>query len=698
MTDKLTVTSGSTPNAPARSADGEALRKPAQELERLQQIVKKHYGRVLEEKVLANIIARQRAKLAEKDRLTETKTAFETDQAKEKLATKKEGREIQTRKALGTEQAKGADGLTNEARMSVRSNPEAGPTLPPTKAPQVSAGQAELILFKMLDKVEVDGKKLDLEAYAKSLKEKPPTPVKALPLANKELATSRSALAAGASSVPNQDAPGTRAPGARPPVPQPRTPSVPGLRSPLGEAGSAPALASSAAGLHQTSGAHTWSPGFSQNAGGMLVSGIGVSRDGWFNAGGGLITGSSFDGMHFNWEAFFMNFIIKSTKDMMEWRKLLKELRRLEAKSNLAGLDLKIAMEKMHQEWERFHAISKFMESLQPAADAIQAVKQEQKLGELFGGDSEAVDKLKTERSAVEKQLADIEEKKKKASGTSSEALEKQKAELESKRKQLDKQIREAKKAEKQPSSGTLNELASGTPPDPAKREAFNKEIKDLMRHPNATERLRGKWYELRAEREAAQRRVDHLNAEHKKVATDKTKAPDVEGKLKAAEAELKHLEKKTVILGGALAMGTSASDRAKAHESYKAERGEKADPAVGKYLEDTANNKDPAGEQSDSKKAADTAAAAGNILANQRAPGTLHTVGKFVLKGLAAADESGKPRAMMIEAVNRAVEVGLSFAKRNKGETDQLMRQSISHAQGMINQLIQVQRMSRSR
>ncbi|HSI03320.1 MAG TPA: hypothetical protein VLC93_02525, partial [Myxococcota bacterium] len=84
-------------------------------------------------------------------------------------------------------------------------------------------------------------------------------------------------------------------------------------------------------------------------AGGRAMRATDITTDEPFvNNGGGFDTTTSWDGMHFNWEAFFVKFMFQFQKDEAEARRLMKELRNAMHKLAQEGIKAKIAIEKMN--------------------------------------------------------------------------------------------------------------------------------------------------------------------------------------------------------------------------------------------------------------------------------------------------------------------------------------------------------------
>ncbi len=97
------------------------------------------------------------------------------------------------------------------------------------------------------------------------------------------------------------------------------------------------------------------------------------------NNGGGFDTTTSWDGMHFNWEAFFTLFLFKYQEDENEARRMMKELREAMHKLAQEGIKAKIALEKMNQAFERAEKAFELGNALKGVMDsAAQAAQPQQ--------------------------------------------------------------------------------------------------------------------------------------------------------------------------------------------------------------------------------------------------------------------------------------------------------------------------------
>ncbi|MBI5508396.1 MAG: hypothetical protein HY903_06570 [Deltaproteobacteria bacterium] len=365
MADNLTVGSpGAGTATRAEASKDKRVDDGKGELERLRQLAKERGGGNLDDKTLTAIVERRKAKIALTNEIKEAKQSFETAQNKVSLANKADEAQTRAAKATGTQETKTADGLNEKDRTAVRSDPKAGPRLPPADAKSTTPEQAKALLGKLLETVTKDGQPFDLQAYAQTLKQRPATAAKqggspqGLPAKLGRESSGLSAGGVGGTRAPTSGAPGQRS-GSTATLPRQAAASGNQATKP----GSLPTETSAAkAGLGAPSAGASLS--FRTTGGTNLATGTAVSADGLFNAGGGLITNSSFDGMHFNWDGFFALFLIKSQKDMQEWRKMMKELRRLEGEAAVQAHNTAIALLKMRQSFERADAVRGFTESL----------------------------------------------------------------------------------------------------------------------------------------------------------------------------------------------------------------------------------------------------------------------------------------------------------------------------------------------
>ena len=100
-----------------------------------------------------------------------------------------------------------------------------------------------------------------------------------------------------------------------------------------------------------------------------------------FNAGGGIETRSSFDGMNFNWDGFFSLFIMKSQKDLNEWKKFYKELKRLAGKLAVGTYSALKAILKMRHTFAKSKQNRALSRALRKIPRAIVQAKADQASG-----------------------------------------------------------------------------------------------------------------------------------------------------------------------------------------------------------------------------------------------------------------------------------------------------------------------------
>lgn len=362
---------------PGSASDDDSVAQRAK-LDALGHLAKAQHGIALNERTLQAILQRRQARRAKQQRIAQNKEAFATEQAKEKVNARAQQLETRRLETTGGKRARGADGLTFEDRQSVRSDPKAGPKLPPMSARATTPEKATELLGLMFASVLIEGKAFDLEAYAETLEQAQPSkprrqakqaltaqrkengrqgrspigqPFSARQVAGEPVAQMSSDLR---STTQNAAAQGRPTP----------TPARPSGSKAEGQA----ALPRDDFGMPNSSAKLGFRIGTSDT---QLRSTSGAG-EGLFNAGGGLITSSSFDGMSFNWDAFFSLFLIESQKDLHEWRRLLKELRRLEGDLAVQGHRAQIALAKMRQRFERTKMLSKSSAALGKTREAVE--------------------------------------------------------------------------------------------------------------------------------------------------------------------------------------------------------------------------------------------------------------------------------------------------------------------------------------
>ncbi|MEK7706318.1 MAG: hypothetical protein AAB426_15260 [Myxococcota bacterium] len=336
MADNLTVHNerqSSPTSAPDAKAD-KPQDKAALELARLRGIAHTRHHKNLSDEVLLAIAARRKDKLAHEQVLSERKEVFEGGQAKEALVAKSAERATQAQKATGTQDVRGADKLAPEDRQAVRSDPKAGPKLPPTAAKATTSDQAKHLLGAMTALLEVNGEPLDLAAYAASLKQAPPN---------------RAQSSESAKATPKAKESGAKQ------ATLPRTGAKLSLHG-----GAAPKPQLMGADKSGASGAR-----LAFNARGMTgVADTKVSGDGLINAGGGFVTGWSLDHANINLDAFFTLFLIRTVKDLQYWKRLMRELQSLSRKFQMAAADANMTREILRQRRERMEALGDFATKL----------------------------------------------------------------------------------------------------------------------------------------------------------------------------------------------------------------------------------------------------------------------------------------------------------------------------------------------
>ncbi len=385
MADNLTVKSpgagGAVPTTSSEASTGskKAADKGREKLERLRDLVKARSGKVLSDEVLQAIIDRREAKQAHTTRIAESKTAFEEESSKATLGNRAQDIETRAQKTTGAEKTRGTDGLSERDRTSVRSDPKAGPKLPPAASRATTPEQAQKLVGKMFANLLVDGKPVDVEQYAQSLKQLPASQPK--PLQQKAGTGTKQAPAmqgqAQAQAKGAAPEPGTLPHGA-PKGPQPMLQTKSGSQPApaqgqprFGQTSSTSAAQRGPAGptpMRQT----PTQPGLPDKPGGpgrsaslpgapptlslSMRGGAGKSgrANEAFNAGGGLDSDVEFDGMTFNWDAFFMRFLIESQKDLNAWKRALREMKALARQAAIEGVEFQIAFTKHMQELDAF--------------------------------------------------------------------------------------------------------------------------------------------------------------------------------------------------------------------------------------------------------------------------------------------------------------------------------------------------------
>ena len=333
------------------------------ELDRLKTLARSRGAKNLSDAQLENIIKRKKSGLKHRAKIEQSRTEFETKGAKESLKQKANLHQTKAGEAAGTKGAKSAiDGLTAEARRSIASDPDAGPKLPPAMGKPTSPEQAKKLLDGMVQHLVMpDGEPFDLEAYAKTLRKQPPSKAKS---SDAEPGTKRAGQKTGGSALGRASSAMGR--GSRLSAAERTGPGAPrpGASPRLGQAGGA-------LGAKGTNAA-TMSLSSIQGSSGKLAS-----SNSAFNAGGGLSSTTSFDGMNFNWDGFFSVFLIKSQKDMAKWKKALRELRRLQHQNELLAHQIGIKLLEMRQKFERSKAMGDFAKKAGKAFKTFDQAKAE---------------------------------------------------------------------------------------------------------------------------------------------------------------------------------------------------------------------------------------------------------------------------------------------------------------------------------
>jgi hypothetical protein len=303
MADNLTVgdapkaTDSSSEGAPASREDKAARAK----IDEIKQRARSQLNHHLTDERAAAILARREEKVAAEKRVKDSAETFETGRSKETVGNKASERETRAQKATGAEKARGPEGLTEKERQGIRSDPKYGPKLPVAEGRPIGASEAASILTKIFGHIEVGGKRLDLEAYAKTLRPLPPSQPKTASAGAKDsgprLTASSSAQTAGRSAATGQRRdlpPSGPATSTRPLTMNVRTAQAPGAGQPS-------------------------------------------------NGGGGLVSSQPFDGMHFNWDGFFAVWMLHAREDLFTFRKQMKDLN--ESQRSVTRTSLEVARE-----------------------------------------------------------------------------------------------------------------------------------------------------------------------------------------------------------------------------------------------------------------------------------------------------------------------------------------------------------------
>jgi hypothetical protein len=98
-------------------------------------------------------------------------------------------------------------------------------------------------------------------------------------------------------------------------------------------------------------------------------------------SGGGLESTTSFDGLHFNWDAYLMRFMISSAEDMALWRKMLREMRDLAGKATMMAIDADIERTEMQHEVEVLQAGAELIKGILDLGKAWKAGEMDAMVG-----------------------------------------------------------------------------------------------------------------------------------------------------------------------------------------------------------------------------------------------------------------------------------------------------------------------------
>ena len=725
MADNLTVGSPGAGNlAPEEAPKEKRVDDGRAELERLRQIAKERGGKTLDDRTLSAIVERHKAKIAQATQNKEIKQAFETGRGKETVTSKANEVETRTAKATGTQETRTADGLSERDRTAVRADPKAGPRLPPSDAKPATPEQAKALVLKLLESfLQTNGKPLDLPAYAASLTPRQPTQ----PKGEGTIRPPGTTLGKTSSSQ-------TTRPATMPPT---GSVSRPGLGKPAGGT----------------------SLSFRTSAGLGASTGTGVSGSGLINTGGGLKSHSSFDAMHFNWDGFFALFLIRSQKDMQEWRKMMKELRAAEGQATIAAHDAQIALLQMRQQFARQASVSDFSESL---TDVQKAMKKDAVTAVLQGRDPKRAQELREKMAGLvaqargrtgasetgtprnpafhdataEGQVYLTQSQIKLLSDTVTPPATK------SPRQQYQDYLKEFQQVGGAVGYAVLVEdaaaLAAGPPPlavgpppnntDPMKelrnnareaRATLMSDIAALMQDPRQAALVNQERMQLRQQERQALSRYDAAKAKADKDPTD-VKAVNERD---AAHKEQASLLRQIVALDRAMADSEPHKpERDAAYEKAHTVLQTQADNAqadvdkkriqhalsyqktlIESRQPDSTDDFNPLGRLNepgnDTESMNDLAAAAeaGDEISKQRA-GLYHDLdAEHAIETVGKAFRDLAQDQNMQRAVENAVQGAIAVASKNRGETDALMRETVARSQGMINQLIQLLGMSRS-
>ncbi|MBN1960197.1 MAG: hypothetical protein JW841_04565 [Deltaproteobacteria bacterium] len=361
--EDLSIKSGKTSSSEhaAPTTDPREKEKRAREaaLEKIRSRFKQRYGEASDEAALLKLILQRKEKVAKAQRINITKAENAAATAKTTVKLKKDQAQEQIKKTTGNDETRGADGLGNKARAEVRGDPKARVYLPPIDT-AINNNILSEALDSMLASMLQENAPIDVKAYAKTLKEVPPTQIKDANAATASSLNHNSTTAkatAAFHSLPNQ--PGS--PAAKQPQSQKASPSLASFGLRPQRSALMPLSRSSQSPNDSKQRSDT-------NANSSLIR----------NAGGGLTTNYG-EGVHFNWEAFFINFMMECAKDDGAIRILMNEMRTRAANNNILARQADIEFTKRKHEFDKYKAYMELGESLVDLAKAVTKAVAEEK-------------------------------------------------------------------------------------------------------------------------------------------------------------------------------------------------------------------------------------------------------------------------------------------------------------------------------
>jgi hypothetical protein len=327
MADDLKVQKASTQSVNPIGKPGQATLDPQEvKLARLQAKAIERGAGDISVSDLKKLVQKSEAKLEKRAELSQTKSEYDKGNAKEKLVAPDLRRQQAGLMAGAMREVSAAgESLDAKTHQRVASDPDAPVTLPPlgpSQKPTDVDTAKKLLRILSAPLSSPDGEAFDFQNYAKSLRKKPPMPPS-------EQSTN-AALSSRPSSV----------------KPKPRSSSMPQRGSAAVSGLGARPMASSLSlgGRSQTT----------SNSGGSVAG---------QNRGGAFSGDTSFDGMNFNWDAFTVRFLIDSQKNQHEWKRALKEMRETEFLSELSARDLDIKMREFRNRFEKLTSLLKVADS-----------------------------------------------------------------------------------------------------------------------------------------------------------------------------------------------------------------------------------------------------------------------------------------------------------------------------------------------